>query len=223
MTAPDIAYLLRQIQLEEALASEAPDPHDDHQEVARARSRDAQDRAAALKHQVAAMEAQRKADLAAIHAQAKRAGIDEETRRAMIWRISQGRTGSSGELMAGERAELLRELGLPGAAQDRFPGTAAGRPGIPAIPGHMSLPKPALVSAEQWNYLCDLARKLHLDDRSFTRLVRHITGLEDPAWLDVPRARRLIAGLIRIEAAPAARKRVPARGNPADPRTAGRA
>ena len=50
-------------------------------------------------------------DLAAIHAAAKKAGVDEDTRRAMIERISGGRTRSSADLGPDERSVLLKELG----------------------------------------------------------------------------------------------------------------
>lgn len=50
-------------------------------------------------------------DLAAIHAAAKKAGVDDETRRAMIERISGGRTRSSADLGPDERSVLLNELG----------------------------------------------------------------------------------------------------------------
>lgn len=53
----------------------------------------------------------RRRDLAAIHAEAKKRGVDEDTRRAMIRRISAGRTASSADLSAEERGHLLRELG----------------------------------------------------------------------------------------------------------------
>lgn len=52
----------------------------------------------------------RRRDLDAIHAQAKQLGMDEDTRRALIERISQGRTRSSADLDQEERAALLREL-----------------------------------------------------------------------------------------------------------------
>lgn len=50
-------------------------------------------------------------DLAAIHAAAKAAGVDEDTRRDMIERISGGRTRTSADLGPDERAVLLKELG----------------------------------------------------------------------------------------------------------------
>ena len=53
----------------------------------------------------------RRRDLAAIHAAAAKAGIDEETRRDMIARISGGRTRSSADLGADERHALLKALG----------------------------------------------------------------------------------------------------------------
>jgi phage gp16-like protein len=74
------------------------------------------------------METKRKADLSAIHAQAKKTGIDEDTRRAMIERLSQGRTNSSADLTAPERAALLTEIG----GGRRPPPKRAGRAPTPA-------------------------------------------------------------------------------------------
>ena len=59
-------------------------------------------------------------DLAAIHASAKRAGIDDATYRAMVERISRGRTRSSADLGPDERSVLLKELG----GRTRPPGRA---------------------------------------------------------------------------------------------------
>lgn len=119
MPDPDIEALQRQLRNAQAVANAPNDPHDDRQGHARARARDAEDQALFLGRQIADLSAKRKADLAAIHTEAKRAGIDEETRRAMIERLSQGRTNSSADLTAAQRAALLREIG---AGTRRTPG-----------------------------------------------------------------------------------------------------
>jgi hypothetical protein len=121
MPAPDIEAVRRLMQTDQAIANAPADPYDDRQGHARARAQDAQDRASAARRQIADLEAKRKADLSAIHAQAKRQGIDEATRRAMIERLSGGRTNSSADLTAGERTALLRELGGQRAAGRRGP------------------------------------------------------------------------------------------------------
>jgi hypothetical protein len=199
MPAPDIEALQQRIRAEEALANASVDPYDDRQGYARARAQDARYRADQLKRELAALQELRKAALAAIHAAAKRLGLDDDTYRALL-RECAG-VNSAADLDAAGRMIVLQRLGA------RLP-----------EPARLTLAKPVNVSDPQWKYLRDLARRLHLDDRSFVKLVRHITGLDDPAWLDVPKARALIAGLKRIEAAPANRRSVPARGNPARPR-----
>jgi hypothetical protein len=111
MPDPDIEALQRQLRNAQALANAPRDPYDDRQGHARARAQDAADRALFLARRVAELTAKRKADLAAIHSEARRAGIGEVTRRAMIVRISDGRTYTSADLTAPERVALLRELG----------------------------------------------------------------------------------------------------------------
>lgn len=111
MPDPDIETLKRQLRSDEAVAHSVADPYDDRQGSYRARQRDAEYRVRGLRSAIADLEAKRKVDLAAIHSEAKRAGIGEETRRAMIERLSGGHTDSSGDLTAGERAALLREIG----------------------------------------------------------------------------------------------------------------
>lgn len=70
----------------------------------------------------------RRRDLAAIHAQAKTLGMDEDTRRALIERVSAGRTRSAADLTAGERADVLLAMGggkRPPARAGRGPGRGA--------------------------------------------------------------------------------------------------
>jgi hypothetical protein len=176
--------------------------------------------AAALRVQIATREAARKKDLAAIHAQAKKAGLDEDTRRLLIERISQGRTRSSADLTAAERAAVLRELGGAVGAAPRRDG-ASSRTSLEdaasARGGPPTIPKPAHVSEPQWRYIQGLYARLHLTEPGFARLVRHITGLDNPEWLDVPRARALIAGLRKMALAPPPKRHLPARGNPGRP------
>lgn len=113
MSAPDIAALIREADVQEQIARIAPDAHSDRQDVERMAAQDAAQRARELRARIDGMKAKRQADLAAIHASAKKAGVDEDTRLAMIERISGGRTRSSGDMTAGERTALLRELGGP--------------------------------------------------------------------------------------------------------------
>jgi len=137
---------------------------------------------------------QRTRDLAQIHAAAKRQGLDRESYEALLYHHT-GAT-SAKDLDAAQRGAVLAALGLdPGAVR-------AWRPGA----------KPEQVSDKQWKYIGDLCVRLHLDESSFARLVRHITGLDNPTWLSVPTARRLLAGM--IDAYGGKGKRTPTRGNP---------
>lgn len=143
----------------------------------------------------------RRRDLAAIHAAARAQGLDEDTYRGLLERET-GLT-SAAAMDAAQRARVLRALGGRGGDGD----------------GWRPHPKPPLVSDGQWKYIRDLVGKLHLDEQSFARVVRHITGLERPEWLDAPRAGDLIAGMIRLrDHTPTTSRRIPARGNPRRPR-----
>ena len=117
MSAPDIDELIRQAEALEqsarAHASAAGDPHRDRSGLASHSAQLKAQDAAQLRARIQRMEAKRKADLSAIHASAKTAGVDEDTRRAMVERISGGRTRSSADLTVGERTALLREMGGP--------------------------------------------------------------------------------------------------------------
>lgn len=136
-------------------------------------------------------------ELGRIHAAARRAGLDDDTYRALLERLTGKR--SAGELTPRERWTVLAQL---------------ARPGAPVI----TLERPALVSTAQWKYLLDLASALHWDDRTFAQMTRHITGLDNPAWLDCPSARKLIVGVKKIlahrQATQGRAPRMPQRGNP---------
>lgn len=141
----------------------------------------------------------RLADLREIHAAAKRRGLDPQRHRDLYEAFLYHQVGaaSARDLSPEQRAQVLRALGVD---PERV---RAWRPD----------PRPENVSEAQWKYIGDLCVQLHLDDQRFSALVRHIVGLDAWAWLDVPKARALIAGLLRIQAAKP-RTRVPARGNP---------
>ena len=121
--------------------------------------------------------------------------MDDETYRTLLHDVTGQR--SAKDLDAPARAAVLARL------HGRAAPAGAWRP-------H---PKPATVSDAQWKYIGDLCQQLQMDEQIFSHRVRHITGLDTWAWLDVPTARALIAGLLRIQAA-RPKTRVPARGNP---------
>lgn len=143
-------------------------------------------------------------DLALIHAAAKRRfGADRATYEALVFATT-GAT-SCKDLDAPARARVMVALGIaPGPAR-------AWRPA----------PAPADVTTKQWKYIGDLAVQLHLDERSFARLVKHVTGLDAWAWLDVAGARTLITALLKIQRYGTPARRVPSRGNPRRARPGG--
>lgn len=101
--------------------------------------------------------ARRKRDLATLHMAAAALGLDEETRRAQITRISGGRTGSSGELTATERARLLGEYRAAG-----WLGGSRGRPRLDALDGKALLRKVDALLADQrlpWGYAEAILRR----------------------------------------------------------------
>lgn len=206
MAAPDIEALRREAAWAETAIHTDLDPHMEGRARAQAvaRRQDAAGELLLLRGRIRQMEAQRKTDLAAIHSLAKRLGLDDETYRALLARET-GQS-SAADLDAPQRERVIAALG-GGSGSGSGAGPAGWRPS----------PCPANVSAPQWKYIGDLAKKLQLNERSFARLVKHITGLDDWRWLDVPKARALIAGMRHIQASQPQRRQ-PSRGNPRRPR-----
>jgi len=188
--APDIETLKRRLRLDQAVANSIADPYDDRQGNYRARRQDAEYRVRGLLAEIAEMETKRKADLAAIHSEAKRAGIDEETRRAMIERISQGRTRTSGELSAPERTALLRELGSDKVK--RRPSRAGRGPSQSAMDRQTMLTRVEQLLTEQrlpWEYAeAILRRQRGIADKSVACPIQSVTD---------PELRGVIAALYR--------------------------
>jgi len=162
MPAPDIAEQIRQAEALEqsarAHAHAAGDPYRDRSgcEAANAQIK-AQD-AAQLRGRIDRMQDKRKADLAAIHASAKKMGVDDETRRAMVQRISQGRTASSGDLTFAERAALLKEIG----GGKRAPKRAGRGPSAGAMDRKVMLTKVEALLADSklpWSYAEAILRR----------------------------------------------------------------
>jgi hypothetical protein len=125
MSAPDIADLIRQAEgLEQSARAhrhEAGDPHRDRSGTAAYTAQMQDQDAASLRVRIKRMVAKRTADLAAIHAEAKRAGMPEDAYRVRV-RVASGgqlqddgsviggRTDSAGALTAAERVSLLKAL-----------------------------------------------------------------------------------------------------------------
>jgi hypothetical protein len=53
-------------------------------------------------------------------------------------------------------------------------------------------------SRPQWRKVCWLQRQLHWNDKNLRGYIKHVTGLEHERFLDVPRARAVISGLVKV-------------------------
>jgi hypothetical protein len=148
--------------------------------------------------------------LGAIHGQLRAMGADRDSPR---YQAALAAAGAPLKVQADGR-ERRSAADLDAAALQRVHAALGGGDGTGPRGPWAPDPKPEHVSDPQWRYLCDLVRQLHLNEQSFARQVQHITGLSRWQWLDVPRCRELIAGLIRIRDYGAPARRVPSRGNP---------
>jgi hypothetical protein len=138
--SPDIAELIRQAENLEQSArahrNEAGDPYRDRNGTAAYTAQMQDQDAASLRIRIKRMQAKRTADLAAIHASAKQAGMPEDAYRVRV-RVASGgqiqddgsvvggRTDSAGALTAAERTALLNALN---AGQTKRRPRRAGRP-----------------------------------------------------------------------------------------------
>lgn len=96
----------------------------------------------------------RNRELTLIHIARAQLGIDEETYRAQVARVSGGRTNSSGELTAFERDSLLAEYRRAGWVPTE-PKRAGRGPGKPALDRRAMLTKVQALLADQrlpWAY-----------------------------------------------------------------------
>lgn len=53
-------------------------------------------------------------------------------------------------------------------------------------------------SRPQWRKVRWLQRELHWNDKNLRGYIKHVTGLEHERFLDVPRARAVISGLVKV-------------------------
>ncbi len=132
---------------------------------------------------ITSAERQYRRDLAAIYAEAAKRGIDEDTRRDIISRASEGRTRSAKDLSAAERAAVIVALRGRGERATRKPATA------PAVS--------ALTAKAQalWLALHHLGETEAATDRALAAFTRRQTGVNAPAWLTPEQGNQLIEGL----------------------------
>lgn len=156
-TPPDIAALLAQADIEADIAAAHLDPHSDSHARDNAVRQDAAEAARCLRLRAKQLLDKRKSDLGAIHAAAKQQGIDEDTRRDMIGRISNGRTRTSADLTAPERSQLLKEIG-----GRRAPKRAGRAPSPAALDRRAMLAKVQALLADSrlpWSYAEAILRR----------------------------------------------------------------
>jgi phage gp16-like protein len=126
----------------------------------------------------------RRSDLAAIHCARRDLALDETAYRALLERVT-GKT-SAGELSAGERKEVLAELGRLGWS--RKPGRRAGRAALPDSPQARKI-------RALWLTLHQEGVVRNPSEASLDRWVLRMSGVHSLRFVDVPLAGRLIETL----------------------------
>ena len=145
----------------------------------------------------------RKAELAAIHAKKKQLGLDDETYRDLVARISAetgARVESSARMTAVERRALIQEMERLGA---RF---------VPAdrIFGESKEPHILKLFACAYQLIKDGAIAPSDPARWLRKFVKRLTGIADPRWLPAHECNQVIESLKawhrRLDARAAQRK-----------------
>lgn len=129
-------------------------------------------------------DADRKAMLAKVHIARKDLGLDEDTYRDIIRRVSDGRTDSSGKLRFGELHDLLQEFKAKGWKPKA---AATGR-------GAARDPQSSKIRA-LWLALADAGEVRSRDEKALRAYVRRMTGSDDLRFLDPGSKSRVIEEL----------------------------
>lgn len=124
----------------------------------------------------------RRRDLAAIHAEAKARGIDEETRRDIIARVTEGRTRSAAECDGRERAAVIAALRGRPALAGRGEGRLASSP-------------TAKKARALWLALNDLGELEDASERALAGFAKRQAGVDSLAWLSPEQGAMLIEAL----------------------------
>ena len=131
----------------------------------------------------------RRIDLAAIHVAKKNLALDDETYRAIIKRITRGRTGSSGEMKASERAELLDEFRRKGFQRPAAAEQARGGKSIGIEEGqHRKI-------VAMWIELAKAGVVKDSSDRALNHFVTRVTRVSHLKWLRAREANKVIEAL----------------------------
>jgi Protein of unknown function (DUF1018) len=135
----------------------------------------------------------RQAELAKIHLAKKQLCLDDEAYRAMIERITKGRTDSSAEMTEAERRALLDEFARKGfqaspprAREDDFIALSPNHPGA----AHLKKLMACAFELERIG-----AVRSGSTSRWIQKFVRKITGVERLQWLNAADANKVIEAL----------------------------
>ncbi len=128
---------------------------------------------------------QRRRDLAAIHAEAKARGIDDELRRDIIARVTEGRSRTAADLDACERAAVI-------AALRNKPGPAAGSAGARS---KLASSPTAKKARALWLALADLGELADASERALAGFCRRQAGVDSLAWISPEQGNQVIEAL----------------------------
>ncbi len=135
----------------------------------------------------------RQAELAKIHLAKKQLGLDDDTYRAVIERITKGRTDSSGEMTEAERRALLDEFARKGyqsapprERQDDWITISPNHPGA----AHLRKLLACAYELERIGAVKSGSTKVWL-----RKFVKKITGVDSLQWLDATDANKVIEAL----------------------------
>lgn len=131
----------------------------------------------------------RQAELAKIHLAKKQLGLDDDTYRAVIERITKGRTDSSGEMTAAERGALLDEFARKGFQVAPPRDRADDWIDVGSGPGALHLKK-LLACAYELERIG--AVRSGSTKRWIGRFAKKITGVDSVKWLTAEQANKLI-------------------------------
>jgi len=135
----------------------------------------------------------RQSELAKIHLAKKQLGLDDDTYRAVIERITKGRTDSSGEMTEAERLALLDEFARKGfrpappiSRQDDWITISPNHPGA----AHLRKLLACAYELERIGAVKTGSTKVWL-----RKFVKKITGVDSLQWLDATDCNKVIEGL----------------------------
>ena len=121
-----------------------------------------------------------------IHVAKSQTGIDEESYRAMLWRISNGKTSSSKGLTTGQAEKVLEEFQAKGW-KPRPSRKAKGKPhNFKQLPGEVEVIEAQLAALKlPWSYADSIAKQMF--------------GIPKVAWLVKPSQFKAVLAALHVE------------------------